>query len=71
VKSARFETVEGNYDETLYRILEQGRKWYGLNTPQRRLYYAQEFRPFIQDGSFIMRRRARSQNLWDFLMQKV
>lgn len=67
----RFETIEGNYDETLHRILREGRTWYGTNTAQRRLYYAQEFRPFIQDGSFIMRRRAGRQNFWDFLMQKV
>jgi GNAT superfamily N-acetyltransferase len=65
-----FRTMDGSYDATLHRILKQGKRWYGENTAQRRLYYAQEFRPFIQDGSFVMERRA-STGLWDFLMEKV
>ena len=43
----------------------------GNNTNQRRLYYAQEFRPFIQDGSFIMEKPVASHGIWDFLMEKV
>jgi GNAT superfamily N-acetyltransferase len=66
-----YRTMEGNYDATLHRILKQGRHWYGNNTAQRRLYYAQEFRPFIQDGSFIMEKPCASHRLWDFLMEKV
>lgn len=66
-----FETMEGNYDDTLRRIRKQGQAWYGINTPQRRLYYAQEFRPFIQDGSFIMRKRVRGSGIWGFLMGKI
>jgi hypothetical protein len=66
-----FKTMEGNYDGTLARILRQGRQWYGLNAAQRRLYYAQEFRPFIQDGSFIMEKRVQRPGLWDFLMERV
>ena len=66
-----FRTMEGNYDGTLARILKQGRQWYGLNAGQRRLYYAQEFRPFIQDGSFIMERKIQRPGLWDFLMERV
>ncbi len=66
-----FKTMEGNYDSTLHRILRQGKLWYGHNTAQRQLYYAQEFRPFIQDGSFIMELRVRKVGLWDYLMEKV
>lgn len=65
-----FKTMDGSYDTTLQRILKQGRSWYGDNRSQRRLYYAQEFRPFIQDGSFIMEKHLRS-GLWRFLMGKV
>lgn len=66
-----FKTMEGNYDETLHRIHKQGVKWYGDNLTQRRLYYAQEFRPFIQDGSFIMEKNVRGFNLWEYLMGRV
>jgi GNAT superfamily N-acetyltransferase len=66
-----FKTRGGNYDETLQRIYKQGKTWYGANTQQRRLYYAQEFRPFIQDGSFIMEKRVSRTGLWDFLLEKV
>jgi GNAT superfamily N-acetyltransferase len=66
-----FKTMDGNYDGTLHRILRDGRRWYQTNTNQRRLYYAQEFRPFIQDGSFIMEKRGQKAGLWDFLMEKV
>ena len=65
-----FRTLEGNYDTTLQRILKQGRAWYGGNASQRRLYYAQEYRPFIQDGSFVMERRLDSK-VWRFLMGKI
>jgi hypothetical protein len=66
-----YHTIEGSYDGTLHRILKQGKRWYGNNAAQRRLYYAQEFRPFIQDGSFIMEKNVRTPNLWDYLMEKV
>jgi len=66
-----FRTMEGNYDATLHRILKQGKRWYGLNTTQRRLYYAQEFRPFIQDGSFIMEKPVSGPTLWGYLMGKI
>jgi GNAT superfamily N-acetyltransferase len=66
-----YRTMEGNYDATLHRILKQGRHWYGNNTAQRRLYYAQEFRPFIQDGSFIMEKLVSKPGFWDYLMEKV
>ncbi|HTW92886.1 MAG TPA: hypothetical protein VMH22_14435 [bacterium] len=66
-----FRTMEGNYDATLHRILKQGKQWYGNNTAQRRLYYAQEFRPFIQDGSFIMERPIAAPGFWHYLMEKV
>ena len=66
-----YRTMEGNYDATLHRILRQGRHWYGNNTAQRRLYYAQEFRPFIQDGSFIMEKLVTKPGFWDYLWEKV
>jgi GNAT superfamily N-acetyltransferase len=66
-----YRTMEGNYDATLHRILKQGKRWYGNNTAQRRLYYAQEFRPFIQDGSFIMEKPVSGRTLWDYLMERV
>lgn len=66
-----YRTMEGNYDATLHRILKQGKHWYGSNTNQRRLYYAQEFRPFIQDGSFIMEKPVSKPGLWNYLWEKV
>ncbi|MBM3313546.1 hypothetical protein FJY70_03010 [candidate division WOR-3 bacterium] len=66
-----FRTMEGNYDGTLHRILKQGKRWYSDNAGQRRLYYAQEFRPFIQDGSFVMERPVSGRTLWDFLMERI
>lgn len=66
-----FHTMEGAYDRTLYRILRQGRAWYGQDLAQRQLYYAQEFRDFIRDGSFIMEKRISRPTLWEFLMEKV
>jgi GNAT superfamily N-acetyltransferase len=66
-----FHTMEGNYDPTLNRIYKQGKRWYGHNAAQRRLYYAQEFRPFIQDGSFIMEKRVSSKGLWEYLTEKI
>lgn len=66
-----FRTLEGNYDATLKRILDQGLRWYRNNTSQRRLYYAQEFRPFIIEGSFIMEKRVAPVTLWEFLWQKI
>jgi len=66
-----FSTIEGGYDTTLQRIFRQGKRWYGTNAAQRRLYYAQEFRPFIQDGSFIMEKSVRKPGIWSYLMQKV
>ena len=66
-----YRTMEGNYDATLHRILKQGKHWYGTNTAQRRLYYAQEFRPFIQDGSFIMEKMIATPGFWKYLWEKV
>lgn len=66
-----FRTPDENYDRTLGRILRQGRAWYAGNTVQRQLYYAQEFRPFIQDGSFVMEKRISRPTLWEFLLAKI
>jgi hypothetical protein len=66
-----FKTMEGGPDETLRRILKDGRNWYGLNAAQRRLYYAQEFRPFIQDGSFIMEKKVGGTSVWNYLMGRI
>jgi GNAT superfamily N-acetyltransferase len=66
-----FRTMEGNYDHTLLRILKQARRWYGNNATQRRLYFAQELRPFIQDGSFVMEKKLQKTTLWSYLMERV
>ncbi|MEO0093486.1 MAG: GNAT family N-acetyltransferase [candidate division WOR-3 bacterium] len=68
-----FKTEAGTYDATLHRIVKQGRRWYHKNPSARRLYYAQEFRPFIQDGSFIMEKGlvSKGKKLWHFLWEKI
>lgn len=66
-----FKTLDGNYDATLKRIIAQGARWYRQDVSQRRLYYAQEFRPFIIEGSFIMEKRVAPMGLWEFLWQKI
>ncbi|MEO0080279.1 MAG: hypothetical protein ABIK44_06355 [candidate division WOR-3 bacterium] len=66
-----FRTMDGSYDATLHRILRQGKLWYARDPAHRRLYYAQEFRPFIQEGSFIMEKRVKPTTLWEFLWQKI
>lgn len=68
-----FRTEGGTYDTTLHRIAKQGHRWYRKNASARRLYYAQEFRPFIQDGSFIMEKSivTKSKGFWRFLWEKV
>lgn len=68
-----FRTEAGTYDASLYRIVKQGRRWYRKNPSARRLYYAQEFRPFIQDGSFVMEKSivSKGKSFWRFLWEKV
>lgn len=66
-----FRTLEGAYDATLRRILNDGMRLYSQDTSQRRLYYAEEFRPFILDGSFIMEKRVAPITFWEFLWGKV
>lgn len=62
-----YETQDGSHDDTLHRILNEGRSWYAYDARQRQLYYSQEFRPFIQDGSFVMEKRVARFNLWRIL----
>ncbi|MEO0119153.1 MAG: GNAT family N-acetyltransferase [candidate division WOR-3 bacterium] len=66
-----FKTQTGAVDATLHRILRQGRRWYSHDPSQRRLYYASEFRPFIQEGSFIMEKVLRKKKWWQFLFEKI
>lgn len=66
-----FKTMDGSYDTTLKRIFAQAQRWYPHDKSQRRLYYAQEFRPFIIEGSFIMEKRVAPLTLWEFLWQKI
>ncbi len=66
-----FYTQTGDYDYTLKRIFRQGRRWYGKNPNARRLYYAQEFRPFVQEGSFVMEKRIKRKGIWEFLWEKM
>ncbi|OYD15938.1 hypothetical protein CH330_04225 [candidate division WOR-3 bacterium JGI_Cruoil_03_51_56] len=65
-----FQTMEGGYDKTLQRILKQGEVWYNHDKSHRRLYYTQEFRSFIQEGSFIMEKRVSPRGFWEFLLGK-
>jgi predicted GNAT family N-acyltransferase len=68
-----FKTEAGTYDTTLHRIVKQGRRWYHKNLSERRFYYAQEFRPFIQDGSFIMEKKliSKGKGFWRYLWEKL
>ncbi len=66
-----FITQTGNYDHTLKRILRQGGRWYRRDVNARRLYYAQELRPFIQEGSFIMERQLTKKTFWQYLWEKI
>ena len=66
-----FKTQAGAIDHTLHRILKQGRRWYPHDPSQRRLYYASEFRPFIQEGSFIMEKILKEKKWWQILFEKI
>ncbi|MEO0096867.1 MAG: GNAT family N-acetyltransferase [candidate division WOR-3 bacterium] len=66
-----FKTQTGMIDATLHRILRQGRRWYSHDASQRRLYYASEFRPFIQEGSFIMEKILRKKKWWQFFFENI
>lgn len=68
-----FRTEAGTYDATLHRIVKQGHRWYRKNVSARRFYYAQEFRPFIQDGSFVMEKSlvSKRKSFWRFFWGKV
>lgn len=61
----------GDYDYTLRRIFREGRRWYRKDPGARRLYYAQEFRPFVQEESFIMERRIKKKGVWEFLGERI
>lgn len=49
---------------SIRRIVKQGKTWYGNNPNARRLYYAQELRPFMQDGSMMMEKKIRPRSIW-------
>lgn len=66
-----FKTQTGAVDATLHRILRQGRRWYPHDLSQRRLYYASEFRPFIQEGGFIMEKILQKKKWWQILFEKI
>ncbi|MCS7250348.1 MAG: GNAT family N-acetyltransferase [candidate division WOR-3 bacterium] len=66
-----FKTQTGALDATLHRILRQGRRWYSHDPSQRRLYYASEFRPFIQEGSFIMEKVLQNKKWWQIFLEKI
>ena len=44
----------GGSQVTIKRIIKQGREWYGNNPSSRRMYYAEELRSFMTDGSLMM-----------------
>jgi hypothetical protein len=52
--------------QSVKRIVRQGREWYKGNTSARRLYYAQELRAFMQDGSMMMEKNLARERFWQF-----
>lgn len=54
----------GGSQQSIRRIIRQGRAWYRNNTNARRLYYAQELRPFMQDGSLMMEKDLARERFW-------
>jgi hypothetical protein len=50
--------------QSIKRIIRQGRNWYGKNTNARRLYYGQELRSFMQDGSMMMEKDLARERFW-------
>jgi len=55
----------GGGAQTVKRIIHQGRAMYGKNTSARRLFYAQELRSVIQDGSVMMEKRLSGPGFFD------
>jgi hypothetical protein len=47
----------GGGQQSVKRIIKQGRAWYGADASARRMHYAQELRPFMTDGSLMMEKK--------------
>jgi len=55
---------EGGSLQSIKRIIKQGRAWYRKDTNARRLYYAQELRAFMTDGSLMMEKDLEHERFW-------
>ena len=54
----------GGSHQSIKRIIRQGRAWYGADHSARRMYYAQEMRSFMQDGSLMMEKDLAKERFW-------
>jgi hypothetical protein len=50
----------GGSQQSVRRVIKQGRSWYGRDQSARRMYYAEELRSFMTDGSLMMERKPSS-----------
>jgi GNAT superfamily N-acetyltransferase len=50
--------------QSMKRIIKQGRTWYRKDVNARRLYYAQELRSFMTDGSLMMEKDLEHERFW-------
>jgi GNAT superfamily N-acetyltransferase len=55
---------EGGNLQSIKRIIKQGRTWYRKDANARRLYYAQELRAFMTDGSLMMEKDLEHERFW-------
>jgi GNAT superfamily N-acetyltransferase len=55
---------EGGNLQSIKRIIKQGRTWYKKDVNARRLYYAQELRSFMTDGSLMMEKDLEHERFW-------
>lgn len=55
---------EGGNLQSIKRIIKQGRTWYQKDVNARRLYYAQELRSFMTDGSLVMEKDLEHERFW-------
>jgi GNAT superfamily N-acetyltransferase len=54
----------GGSQQSVKRIIRQGRAWYRKDANARRLYYAQELRSFMTDGSLMMEKDLADERFW-------
>jgi GNAT superfamily N-acetyltransferase len=54
---------------SIKRIIKQGRTWYRSDANARRLYYAEEMRLLMQDGSLMMEKNLAHERFWQFRLR--